>query len=272
MLGAAVPEVPVPEESEQPVGGEKRMVRVQLLPLAKVFPEQLSDVMLKGEASGLAEATLPITRFPSAVFVTVTTWSAVLPSRKFPKGTRRSSMGATESVTLMSPTEAAEPMPFNETVTDALLGSLLGMLKLSVKVPVNVGANATVMVQEAAGAMVWPEHVSFVMVKGAASESVEPTAPITRAAFPVFVIVTVCVAELPAETVPYGTSKSFVGETESVTAILGTGTVPPVPLTFTVTVLLAESLLGILKLSDKVTVEVGANAIVRVQVAAGTMV
>jgi hypothetical protein len=172
----------------------------------------------------------------------------------------------------MSPTETDEPMPLNETVTDVLLGSLLGMLKLSVKVPVNVGANAIVRAQVAAGAIVWPEQVSFVMVKGAASESVAPTAPITRAAFPLFVIVTVCEAEDPAETVPYGTSKSFVGATESVTAILGTGTVPPVPLTFTVTVLFEGSLLGILKLSDKVPVDVGANAIVRVQVAAGTMV
>ena len=116
------------------------------------------------------------------------------------------------------------------------------------------------------------EQVSAVIVKGAVRESVEPTAPIARAAFPLFVIVTVCVAEVPAAAVPNGTSRSFVGATESVTEITGAGTVPPVPLTFTVTVLLAGSLLGILKLSDMVAVEVGANAIVRVQVAAGTMV
>jgi len=158
------------------------------------------------------------------------------------------------------------------TVTDAFAVSLLGMLKLSVKVPVNVGAKEMVRVQEAAGAMVWFEQPSLVMVKGAASGSVEPIVPMTRAALPLFVIVIVCVAEPPAETVPNGTSRSFVGATESVTEMLGTGTVPPVPLTFTVTVLFEGSLLGILKLSDATPVEVGANPIVIVQAADGAMV
>jgi hypothetical protein len=110
------------------------------------------------------------------------------------------------------------------------------------------------------------------MVNGAASESEEPTVPITRAAFPLFVIVTVCVAELPAEMVPNGTNRSLVGATESVTVMLGTGTVPPVPLTFTVTVLLEGSLLGMLKLSETTPVEVGTKAIVIVQAAEGAMV
>jgi hypothetical protein len=45
-------------------------------------------------------------------------------------------------------------VPLTDTVTEALAESLLGMFKLSVKVPVNVGANAMVRVQVEAGAMV----------------------------------------------------------------------------------------------------------------------
>jgi hypothetical protein len=86
------------------------------------------------------------------------------------------------------------------------------------------------------------------------------------------VTVTVWVTDVPAAIVPNGTSRSFVGVTESVTVIFGTGTVPPVPFTFTVTELFAGSLLEILKLSDEVPVEAGAKATVRVQDAAGAMV
>ncbi len=94
----------------------------------------------------------------------------------------------------------------------------------------------------------------------------------TRLAVPVFLTVTVCEAEEPTMTVPKGTCRSEVGATESVTVMAGVGPAAPVPLTFTVTVLLAGSLLGILKLSDKVPVAVGANATVTVQEAAGAMV
>ncbi len=265
-------EVPVPDELAQPVGGVKRTVNVQLVPPDRVFPEQLSDAMMKGEASGFADAMDPITRLPPAVFAIVTVWSTDLPSRTLPNGICRSSMGFTESVTLIRPTVADEPVPLTDTVTEGFAVSLFGMLKLSVKVPVAVGANEIVRVQDADGAMVWFEHVSAVTEKGAASESVAPTVPITRPAFPLFVTVTVCVADVPAVMLPNGTSKSVVGATESVTEMAAVGTAAPVPLTFMVTELFAGSLLGMLKLSLKVPVAVGANAIVRVQDADGAMV
>ena len=119
-----------------------------------VFPEHVSDTMANGAASWFIEAMLPRTNSPLAVFVTVTALSTDLPSRTSPKGIRRSSAGATESVTLMSPTAVDAPVPLRETVTDAFPGSLLGMLKLSVKVPVTVGSNVIVKAQVAAGAMV----------------------------------------------------------------------------------------------------------------------
>jgi hypothetical protein len=163
-------------------------------------------------------------------------------------------------------------VPLTFTTTELFAVSLLGILKLSDRVPVEAGAKATVRVQDADGAMVWFEQVSVFMEKGAASEFAEPTTPTTRAAFPLFVTVTVWVTDEPAAIVPNGTSRSFVGATESVTVILGVGTVPPVPLTFMVTVLFAGSLLGILKLSDTAPVEVGAKATVTVQDADGAMV
>jgi hypothetical protein len=100
---------------------------------------------------------------------------------------------------------AAAPVPLMFTMTDAFAGSLLGILKASVKVPAATGANAIVIVQEADGAMDWFEQVLFVMENGAASGFVEPTAPITRLAVPEFVTVTVWLAEEPAVTLPKGT-------------------------------------------------------------------
>ena len=138
-----------------------------------------------------------------------------------PKGTDRSVVGATESVTEMAGVGAAAPVPLTETVTEGFAVSLLGMLTLSVKVPVAVGAKATVRVQEAAGLMLWFEQVSFATEKGAASAFVEPTAPITRLAVPVFVTVTVWLADAPAFTLPKGTDRSVVGATESVTEMAG---------------------------------------------------
>lgn len=109
-------------------------------------------------------------------------------------------------------------------------------------------------------------------MKGAASGFAEPTAPMTRLAVPVFLTVTVCEAEEPTIIVPKGTCRSVVGATESVTEMAGVATVAPVPLTFMVTELFAGSLLGMLKLSVKEPVAVGANATVTVQEAAGEMV
>ncbi len=265
-------DVPVPDELAQPVGGAKLTVNVQLVPPDRVFPEQLSDAMLKGDASGFADAIVPITRSPPAAFAIVTVCFTDFPSRTLPKGICRSSTGETESVILMRPTVVDDPVPLTFTVTELFAGSLLGILRLSLKVPVAVGANEIVTVQDADGAMVWFEQLSPVTEKGAASGLVEPTAPITSPAFPLFVTVIVCVAEVPAVTLPKGTSRSVVGATESVTVIAGVGAAAPVPLTFMVTELFAGSLLGMLKLSVKVPVAVGANEIVMVQEADGATV
>ena len=108
-----------------------------------------------------------------------------------PKGTNRSVVGDTESVTVMAAVGTAAPVPVTFIVTELFAGSLLGILKLSDNVPVEVGANATVRVQDAAGAMVWFEQVSVLMEKGAASGFAEPTAPTAKLAVPVFVTVTV---------------------------------------------------------------------------------
>ena len=113
--------------------------------------------------------------------------------------------GATESVTEMAAVGAAAPVPLMFTMTDAFAGSLLGILKLSEKVPAATGANVILIVQETDGAMVWFEQVLFVMEKGAAIGFVEPTAPTVSAAFPLFVTVTVWFAEEPAVTLPKGT-------------------------------------------------------------------
>jgi hypothetical protein len=51
------------------------------------------------------------------------------------------------------------------------------MFKLSVKVPVAVGAKATVIVQDAVGAMAWFEQVS-VFGEECGQQIVEPTAPL----------------------------------------------------------------------------------------------
>ena len=108
-----------------------------------------------------------------------------------PKGTDRSVVGATESVTVMAAVGTDAPVPVTFMVTELFAVSLLGILKLSDSVPVVVGAKATVRVQAADGAMVWFEQVSVFMEKGAASEFAEPIAPTARLAVPVFCTVTV---------------------------------------------------------------------------------
>ncbi len=108
-----------------------------------------------------------------------------------PKGTDRSVVGATESVTVMAGVGAAAPVPLTFTVTELLAGSLLGILKLSAYDNVPVGVKAIVSVQDADGAMDWFEQVSVFIVKGAASGFVEPTVPTDRLAVPVFCTVTV---------------------------------------------------------------------------------
>ncbi len=122
------------------------------------------------------------------------------------------------------------PVPLTLTVTVLLAGSLFGMLKLSLVAPDDAGANSTDSVHDAAGTMVWFEHVSFFREKGAARESAEPIVPITRLALPSFLTVTVCEAVVPIVTVPNGICRSVVGETESITVMEGAdagGGVPP---------------------------------------------
>jgi hypothetical protein len=114
----------------------------------------VSVLIEKGAASGLADPTVPTSRLAVPEFVTVTVCKADEPTMIVPKGTDRSVVGATESVTEMAGVVTAAPVPLTFTVTELFAGSLLGMLKLSVKEPVAVGANPMVTVQEAAGAMV----------------------------------------------------------------------------------------------------------------------
>ncbi len=148
---------------------------------------------------------------------------AEAPALTLPKGTDRSVVGATESVTVIAAMGTDAPVPLTFMVTELFAGSLLGILKLSEKVPVVVGAKATVMVQDADGAMLWFEQVSVFMEKGAANALVEPMAPIARLAVPVFVTVTDCVVDAPVLTLPKGTDRSVVGATESVTEIAAAG-------------------------------------------------
>ncbi len=252
--------------------GANATVRVQAADGLMVWFEQVLFVIEKGAANGFVDPTAPTSRSAVPVFVTVTVWLADAPAFTLPKGTVRSVVGATESVTDMAGVGATAPVPLTFTVTVALEGSLLGMLKLSEKVPAAAGAKATVRVQEADGVRVLLEQVSFEMEKGAASGFAEATAPSTRLAVPEFVTVTVWLAEAPELTLPKGTDRSVVGATESVTDMAGVGATAPVPLTFTATEGFAVSLLGMLKLSEKVPVAVGAKATVRVQEADGLIV
>jgi len=185
--------------------GANAIVNVQDADGAMLWFEQVLIVMENGAARGFVEPTAPITRLAVPEFVTVTVWLADEPAVTLPKGTERSVVGATESVTEMAGVGAAAPVPLMFMTTDAFAGSLLGILKASVKVPAAAGANAIVIVQEAAGAMLWFEQVLFVMENGAAIGFVEPTEPITRLAVPEFVTVTVWLAEEPAVTLPKGT-------------------------------------------------------------------
>ncbi len=114
----------------------------------------MSAVIVKGAASGFAEPTAPMMRLAVPVFVTVTVCEADEPVLTLPKGTERSVVGATESVTEMAGVGTAAPVPLTFTVTEFFAASLLGILKLSENAATEVGAKTTVRVQEADGAMV----------------------------------------------------------------------------------------------------------------------
>jgi hypothetical protein len=194
---------------------------VQDAAAAIVWFEHESVLIENGAASGFAEPIAPMTRLAVPVFLTVTVCVAEDPDVTLPKGTLRSVVGETESVTEIAGTGAAAPSPLTLTVTVLFVVSLLGREKLSENVPVAAGAKTTVMVQDAETAIVWFEHESVLIENGDASGFAEPAAPMTRLAVPVFLTVTVCVAEDPDVTLPKGTLKSVVGETESETVIAG---------------------------------------------------
>src|SRR5512147_224315 len=139
---------------------------------------------------------------------------------------------------------ASLPDPLTLIVMFGVVGSLLGMSKVSENAAALVGANLTIMVQEPAGATVFPEQLSAVIVKGATSGFTEAIVPRTRSAFPLLPTVTVCVEKRPFWTVPNGSAWSVVGETGSVTVTCGTFVDEPVPLTLNVIDAVDGSLLG----------------------------
>ena len=182
-------------------------------------------------------------------------------------------MGATESVTLISDTEAPVPVPLTLTVTGFSSGSLEGMSKLSLDELVAFGENRAVSVQLAAGARVCPEQVSFRMVNGVARGFTCAIVPMTRLSFPALETVTVWSEEVPTVTLPKGICRSAGGATESFTAMSGTGVGEiPVPATLIVTGFSSGSLEGILKVSFAAPVAVGENRTVIVQLADGARV
>ena len=109
---------------------------------------------MKGAASGFDEPTAPMTRLAVPVFLTVTVCEAEEPTMTLPKGTERSVVGATESVTEIAGVGTAAPVPLTFTITELFALSLLGILKLSEKAATEAGAKTTFRVQEAEGAMV----------------------------------------------------------------------------------------------------------------------
>jgi hypothetical protein len=232
-----------------------------------LLPEQLSVVMLNGAASEFAFAIKPIVRLAFPVLLTVTVWSAVRPWTTFPNGIWWSVVGATESVTAMTGTGVAVPVPDTLMVTVGVEGSSLGMSKLSLNKPAAVGANRTVRVQDPPGEMGLVQLFDT-MLNGATGPAIVPT---VRSALPLLLTVTIWSAVLPSRTVPKGIRWSVAEPAESVTTMTGTGVAVPVPDRLIVTVPVAVSLLGMSKVSLKGPVAVGANLTVRVQDPPGAM-
>ena len=170
------------------VVGAKCTSKVQLSVGITTKLEHVSFSMLNG-AAGATSAKRVKLALPS--FVTVTVWSAVVISVTLPNGTCRSAAGATESVTVMSGTGIADPVPSTVTVTGSSSGSSDGISKLSFDGVAAVGAKRTSNVQPAAGFKTALEHVSFRMLNGAASGLAAAILPIVRSAVPSFVTVTV---------------------------------------------------------------------------------
>ena len=164
---------------------------------------------------------------------------------------------------------AVPPEPFTVMITDVWPVTLVGTSNVSVTWPSAVGAKWSDSVQVVDGAIVAPEQVLFVILKGAASGSAFAIVPRTRFAVPVFVMVTVASAELPTVTPPNGMVRSFAGGMESVTEMPGTVVGLPVPLKAKAKAGVTGSLLGMVKVPDEVTAAVGVKPIVIAQVVGG---
>jgi hypothetical protein len=147
--------------------------------------------MPKGGDKGARTPTEPTTRFEVPLFVIVTVCLEITPSFMVPNGIRRSFAGGIESVIVIWGDVAVEPVPLTFMVADGVEGSLLGMLKESLYVPGEAGANLTEMVHEPEGRIVLPEQLSECMVNGDASGFVPATVPIVRLALPALLTVRV---------------------------------------------------------------------------------
>src|SRR6185369_16086713 len=107
--------------------GAKRTVSGQVAAGATVLPEQTSFRMLNGAASGSTLPIVPMTRSAVPVLVTVIVASAEAPTSTPPNGTCWSVAGAMVSVTEMSGTGMAVPVPLRANTTEGVRGSLLGI-------------------------------------------------------------------------------------------------------------------------------------------------
>ena len=252
--------------------GSNRTTMVQVSVGARVAPEQVlpATTKLNGAARALPAPTVLITRSPEPSLVTVTVWSTAAAARSTdPKGICRSFAGATESVTVMSGIVTAMPVPLTFKVTVGVPESLDGISSASLNGPSAVGENTTWKVHVPAGATDWPEQVLVPTVYGAASGLADATCPMVRFALPALVTVTVWVLVPPCVISPKGTVRSFIGATESVTAMTGAGTARPAPETATV----IDGSSGSSDVRSKLPVEActatGANCTVTVQLLSG---
>lgn len=91
----------------------------------------------------------------------------------------------------MSGAGAGVPVPLTVIVTELSSASFDGMSNVSFDVAEAVGEYLTVRVQVPEAAIVWPEQLSVVMLKGAAIGFALAMVPMVRLASPSFVTVTV---------------------------------------------------------------------------------
>jgi hypothetical protein len=182
--------------------GAKWTVSAHVADAAIVLPEQVSLVMLNGEAIA---AIVPMIRSAVPVLVTVTVASEVRPMVTPPKGIRRSVLGAMESVTDITGTGVALPTPLSAKVTSGVAGSLLEILKVSDAAAAAVGANRIVTVQLDGGCgSVAPVQVSVatIRLKGSAKGSIRARSVMVRLPSPRLLMVMIWSDTVPFCTVP----------------------------------------------------------------------